>query len=326
MVQLTNMNTAVQRKPRYRRTGIDAYEITERDVDIIKHIARHRFMRSTHIDQLFPEASWDNLRRRLDILFQSDHLQRPRSQRERFKVGGGSPAIVYALGNRGADLLATEAGFRRSSVDWTAKARDVSRFEIDHALEVTDFMVRLERACREHGALRVIYLDEIVSTIAPPETRENPRPYFWRVSVQWRGKDIAIHPIPDRIFGIQDLNRPEGKNRKFYYLECDRGTMPVVRSDDLSKTSYLRKLLAYGYTYRANLHTKIHGFPNIRVLTVTKGRKRIEGIIAAHQQYTWSLCSPKVFLFADRTTLLSTDSFFDYPWTDGAGEQHRLLE
>lgn len=102
--------------------------------------------------------------------------------------------------------------------------------------------------------------------------------------------------------------------------------MPVVRSDDLSKTSYLRKLLAYGHTYRANLHTKIYGFPNIRVLTVAKGRKRIESIVSAHQQYTWALCSPRVLLFADRATLLSTEDFFGYGWTDGAGERHRLLE
>jgi hypothetical protein len=48
--------------------------------------------------------------------------------------------MVYILGNKGIDLLAANYGFRRSSADWTTKARTASRGAIEHALEVTDFM------------------------------------------------------------------------------------------------------------------------------------------------------------------------------------------
>jgi hypothetical protein len=62
------------------------------------------------------------------------------------------------------------------------------------------------------------------------------------------------------------------------------------------------------------------------VLTVTEGRKRIESLLAAHQEHTWQLCSPKVFLFADRASLLSADDFLTHAWVDGAGDRQVLLD
>lgn len=259
------------------------------------------------------------------MLYHSGHLSRPKAQVDTYKAGGGSRPIVYALGNRGIDLLAAKFGFRRASVDWTAKSRTAVRGEIDHALEISDVMIGLEIACRRRGTLQLIHFDEILATIAPEETRASRRPYQWPVALRWKGSDLVLHPTPDRIFGIRDLERPEGRNRKFYFMEGDRGTMPTTRRD-LSKTSYLRKLVGYSYTYRHDLHAKRYGLPNVRVLTITPGRTRIANIIAAHQQHTAALVSPKLFLFADRPGLARAEDFLDYPWLDGAGEQHRLLD
>ena len=134
-----------------------------------------------------------------------------------------------------------------------------------------------------------------------------------------------LHPTPDRIFGIRDLERREGQNRKFFFLETDRGTMPTERKD-LSKTSMLRKLVGYAHTYRHDLHAKRYNLPNVRVLTVTPGRQRIANIIAAYRTHAAALVSPKFFLFADRAGLSRAEDFLDYPWLDAAGEQHRLLD
>jgi hypothetical protein len=35
---------------------------------------------------------------------------------------------------------------------------------------------------------------------------------------------------------------------------------------------------------------------------------------------------PKIFLFADRPSLLSADDFLNYPWADGAGNRQGLLD
>jgi hypothetical protein len=200
------MSTLQQRKPRFHRVNIPSFALTERDIDIIKLVARHRFMRSTHVLD-FLEGSSQGVLRRLERLFHKGYLTRPPAQLEWYRAGGGSSPMVYGVGNVGIDLLAAQFGFRRAAVDWTAKARTAARGEIGHALEVTDFMVALAVACRRRGNLRVLYLDDILATVAPAHTRDNPKPYYWPVTVRWQGRDIVIHPIPDKIFGIEDLDR-----------------------------------------------------------------------------------------------------------------------
>jgi hypothetical protein len=330
------MTTAAERLPRFERKpgDIPNFEITARDEEIIRIVARHRFVRSYQIIDLIaaadPSSSEQRIKRRLQLLFHGDYLSRPKVQVDSYRAGAGSRPMVYILGNKGIDLLAAKYGFRRSSADWTTKARTATRGTIDHALEVADFMVALALACSRHGRLQMIYFDEIMRELAPWETRKNPRPYHWPVSVRpsarWKGRGATtIYVIPDKIFGIRNLDRPEGKNRAFFFLEADRGTMPVVRPG-LDKSSLLRKLIGYGFTYADDLHRRYYGLQNFRVLTVVPSRQRLGTIIAAYKQHTAALVSPRLFLFADRAGLIGTESFFNYDWVDAAGERHRLLD
>src|ERR1051326_651272 len=188
-----------ERLPRYRRRprAIRRFRVMPRDEEIIRIVARHRFIPSTHIIALIratdPEASEQNLTRRLQLLFHGDYLSRPLIQVEIHKAGGGSRPVVVILGNKGIALLAEKYGFRKSSADWTSKARTASRIAIEHALEVTDFMVALALACSHHGRLQMMYFDEIMRELAPPETRRSPQPYRWPVSVRpsarWQGRE-----------------------------------------------------------------------------------------------------------------------------------------
>jgi hypothetical protein len=323
--------TTAERLPRFvrRPRALPGFLMTQRDEEILKIVARLRFAQSIHIvaliAALFPGSSEQWLLRRVQLLFHAGYLSRPKAQVEAYKAGSGSRPIVYALGNKGIDLLAAKHNFRRVSVDWTARARTAVRGEIDHALEITDFMVALDIACRRHGTVQLIHFDEILSTIAPEETQASKRPYQWPVALRWKGSDLVLHPTPDKIFGIRDLERREGANRKFFFLEADRGTMPTERSD-LNKTSYLRKIVGYAHTYKHDLHIKRYGLPNVRVLTVTPGRQRINNIIASYRAHAAALVSPKFFLFADRAGLSRAEDFLDYPWLTASGEQVRLLD
>ena len=101
--------------------------------------------------------------------------------------------------------------------------------------------------------------------------------------------------------------------------------MPVVRPG-LDKSSLLRKLVGYGFTYEDELHRQFYGLPNFRVLTVVPTRQRIATIIAAHKQHTEKLLPAALCLFADRRGLLDAEDFFAYPWLDAAGEPHHLLD
>jgi Replication-relaxation len=324
-----------ERLPRYKRKpgAIRNFDVTQRDEQIVLLVARHRFIRSDQIAQLLkaanPTTSAQNVSRRLQLLFHDNFLGRITIESDRIKPG--SAPDICMLGNKGIDLLANKYGFRRSSADWTSKARTAADLHVAHALEVTNFMVALALACRHHGHLEVVYFDQIMRELAPPETRASKTPYSWPVSVRpipgrWPGRATkTLYAIPDRIFGLRNLEVPEERGVKFYFLEADRGTMPVERTD-LDKSSLLRKLILYGFTHRDGLHGKYYGLPHFRVLTVVPTRQRIGTILAAHQKHTKSLMPAPLCLFADRRGLLSAEDFFAYPWIDAGGAPHRLLD
>src|SRR4051812_22671134 len=120
MPPATDTATA-ERLPRFvrRPRALPGFEVTERDEQILKIAAAQRFVHSQHItrliETLFPGSSEQQVLRRLQYLFHSGHLSRPKAQVDTYKAGGGSRPIVYCLGNRGIDLLAAEFGFRRAS-------------------------------------------------------------------------------------------------------------------------------------------------------------------------------------------------------------------
>ena len=76
---------------------------------------------------------------------------------------------------------------------------------------------------------------------------------------------VAI--VPDAMFGVeyQDANR---KLYRFFALEADRGTMPIVRSKG-HQTSYLGKIAAYREIVAHQVYKTQLGLPNLLVLTVT---------------------------------------------------------
>src|SRR5205814_9995227 len=113
---------------------------------------------------------------------------------------------------------------------------------------------------------------------------------------------------------------------KFFCYERDRGHMPVVRSN-LVQSSILRKLIGYGATHRAKLHTVIYGLPNFRVLTEAPGRKRVTNMITeGYHRHLSGVYPPGLYLFADRRSLFSAPDILQHHWLDGAGERRRLLD
>jgi hypothetical protein len=151
------------RKPRFRRkrsAGPRKFQVTPRDEEILLIVARHRITRSTHIialvQALHPGASEQQLLRRLEWLYHKQYLSRPLAQLESYRAGAGSRPIAYMLGNHGADLLAAKYGWRRTKVDWTAKARTAKRGNIEHTIEITDFRVALDLTCRRRGTHAVM--------------------------------------------------------------------------------------------------------------------------------------------------------------------------
>src|ERR1700722_10605748 len=131
------------RLPRFRRASEPpAFRLTDDDVEILRQVARHRLIMSTHIASLVGR-SLDRTNDRLYFLFHAGYVDRPRAQLDRFPTG--SPHYVYALANRGARLLRERDGVTFANPELSRKNREIGRPFIEHQIEIVNFKVALQR-------------------------------------------------------------------------------------------------------------------------------------------------------------------------------------
>lgn len=305
------------RKPRFERAPVRRMVLTPRDRELLRAVYRHRLLRSTHLAAL-AGGSRQAILRRLQLLFHHGYLDRPSMQLDWYDRG--SEPLVYALGNRGAEALAAGGEIRRRRIRWDTKNRNVSRVFLHHTLAVADVMVTFEVACRSREGVTFIPPEEILAE-APASTRRLRLPFRWQVDVKADGRRHRLGVEPDRVFGLRFDTLPENRQRAFFFLEADRGTMPIARKR-LAQTSFLRKLLAYEATWRQRLHRTHLGFPNFRVLTVTTTRARVEHLAATCRSLAAD--GTRLFLFTDQDRL-ACGNILTHQWVDGRGDTTQLL-
>jgi hypothetical protein len=275
------------RLPRFKRSPHTApLRLTDRDREIIRLVYTHRFIRSHHIVALIG-GSPQQILRRLQLLYHQGYLERPRAQIDSYHRGG-SRRIAYGLGNKGGMLLKQTLGvaFRNSS--WNEKNQAVGRMFLEHGLLVSDVMATIEIACRKAG-VRFIAADELLKP-------QMERPLRWSVRLGNRAK---VRVVPDRVFAIEYPDAVGTSVRANFFLEADRGTMPVQRSN-VTQSSFHRKLLTYEATWAQSIHRTRFGFSRFRVVTVTTSATRVASLVRACAQLK---SGHGLFLFADRSIL-----------------------
>jgi hypothetical protein len=293
-----------------RAPAIAPMQLTERDHEIIRHIYRHRFLRSTHIVALI-DGNSQQLLRRLQLLFHHGYLERPRQQIEYYGEGG-SRHIVYGLGDKGAAFLRREYGDSFDELHWGEKNHSIGRVYLQHALLVSDFIVALELCCRQSDHVRLLMENDLLSSA-------NER-FKWSVKLK---DGVKLGVIPDRAFGLEFRDQTGELDRAYFFLEADRGTMPVIRQG-LSQTSFFRKMLAYEATWSRSIHRKRFGFHRFRVLTVTTSAERVKSLLTACSQLK---SGHGLFLFTDLETLKRHGNILSLPWQSGRhGKTNTLLD
>jgi hypothetical protein len=287
------------RSPRFKRiVTVAPIQLTDRDRDIIRLDHRHRFLRSHQIAALLG-GSEQQIVRRLQLLFHHGYLERPRAQIQYYERGG-SQAIAYGLGNKGGALLRREFGIAVNSDVWNEKNHAVGRVYLEHALLVSETMVTLELACRRNS-VRLLHEDQLG---LPVELQ----PFRWWVKI---GGGMKLGVVPDRVFALEYKDQAGQMQRTYFFLEADRGTMPVVRKG-LAQTSFFRKLLAYEATWTNKVHQRHLGIQRFRVLTITTIEARVQTLLQACSQLKRG---HGLFLFADQSVLKK--DLFSPVWHSG---------
>ncbi len=306
------------RRPRFRRASEPpSFRLTDDDVVMIREIARHRFLQSSHIAALVGR-SIDRANDRLSRLFHAGYVDRPRAQLDYYPTRGSSP-IVYALADRGARLLIERDGIEFANVEWSRKNRRAGRPFIEHQLQVIDFQVALRRATRARADVQLIDADEIAASM-PERPRRSRNPFAMKAKVSHQGVLREIGIVPDLVFGLRFADG----SRRCFMVEIDRATMPISRSD-IELTSFERKMRAYLTAHAARQHEQQLGWKTFRVLTVTTDDHRMQSMLGAlcRVQVPGSM-GAALFLFATGPDLLASD-LFGYKWRVGNGRDATLI-
>ncbi len=260
------------------------FRITERDIAILRAVARFRFLSSDQVARLIG-GSEQALLVRLRLLFYNAYLDRPRHQHAQLAMffDEGNRHLVYGLARKAAQLLAELGEPVDAKLDWTTKnARATSHF-LAHTLEIADAMIAIEDASRAHGALRLLDHHALIPYF--PQSKQGARDPF-RCRVELRDNNgkaaITIGVVPDRLFSFAYANG----TRHNFALELDRGTMDIKARQLAGKSSFRRKLLGYFHAWRQKRHTEAWGFQSFRVLTITPSDKRIASMLAAQREVT----------------------------------------
>lgn len=291
-------------------------ELTERDLMLLAHVARHRFLTSAHLAAL-DGGSPQGVLRCLRMLFDHGYLDRPKAQLATMHDQGPRP-FVYGIGQKGVRALRENIHRLNRNVDWSEKNKRAGSIFIAHTLEIADFMVGLELACQTQGDIKLIREHEIIAD-APDATRTAREPLRWLTDSIENGKKERWSVVPDGLFGLQFSD----DTAAYFLLELDRGTIPIVRSGP-DHRSIRRKLKTYFDGWCADRHVRQFGVKQVRVLTVTSSRERVHNMVKAVRSITEGRGS-NFFLFIDREKLVSSNPL-QAEWVSGKGEVTRLTD
>jgi hypothetical protein len=285
------------RRARFVRTstGKPAFRLQERDREIIRLVSQNRVISSADV-QLVIGGSPQAILRRLHVLFHHRFLDRPRSQRQ-----VRNAPMAYALGQRGAELIAQETG-QQPIADWSEKNRQLRTHYLEHALMIARFHVALRYAAESSGKF-------LLERWCPDGAI---RDAIW-VDTDDRRERLPI--APDAFFVLRLATGEAIRG----FLEADRSTMTVPR--------FVTKLRGYFHYWRSGQQEMRVGAKNCLVVTVTTSAERTNNLMNACRSVSEK--GLRMFLFASETAYLpaSERRIFDPIWRTPADDAlHSLLE
>lgn len=270
-------------QPQYARRPFD---LDERDIDILKTVYDFRVINSRQLRALFQHTlaapppglhkHWnrelkptgERIIRRLSDLFHHGYLDRPKSQ-----ITFGNIPMIYALGARGVKALRDNGyDFEEFNALRWRKNETVSYRMLNHQLMVTDFIVSLQLALRNHPRVKFL------SWRREHELKAVRVPIVIPAGKHRKQKTIKTNVTarPDAIFTIQFTDREAPNDTANFFLEADTGAM--------SHPEFFKKVVAYWRMHTSRGHVQHFDVPEFRVVTTTSSMERAHNMREFIQQ------------------------------------------
>ena len=178
---------------------------------------------------------------------------------------------------------------------------------------VSGIMVEMELACRARGDLRVISEREILSNA----TVEHKKLKYQRcipVRFEYNSRFELKNVEPDKYIAIEHM--PTGR-RKYFFLEADRGTEPLVAN--IKRSSIWLKMRLYDQVSADTLQDYHFGIKSFQVLFVATGPKRTENMVGVNKKFRgekgW-----KRFLFTTEEAI-KRENILTLGWWNGRDDE-----
>jgi hypothetical protein len=187
--------------------------LTERDLRLLSNLERLRLASGEQLAAL-DGGSPQNVSRALLALWENDYVERLLGQMESRVLYKGSFPLIYGLTRQGAWLLRKHGyDVRRRVLYETDKQRQAGWRFIEHRVDISEFMVKLELACRDRSDLALIQRSQIIDAAEKSQRDRRIRLY---ANVRVDGEHKLLSVDPDETFGLR-LNG--GQKESFFFLE-----------------------------------------------------------------------------------------------------------
>lgn len=285
-----------------------SFQVTDRDLEILRALNRYRYMRTGQVHQLLfsDNGTMQSARRRLRNLYHHRFIARAQPY---VQVGKPAPEIAYFLDRKGREVLRSEGEIVR----YWRKGSEVKYQFLEHAIAVSEFRLKLEKAVTAQDHLK---LDRFIPDFQMRDEAERfvgkKRYLLYREAVHPAlRKSFVIHP--DALI-ILSAERDGKTASRMLCLEVDRSTQGLEKIRD--------KLTGYHLAHEQGLFRQFGEFRDFVVLFQAPGTKRAQSIFEALSDHVAASMARVAEVHAVSSNSLLTEPI----WKDMSGEMRSVLK
>ncbi len=247
----------------------------QRDIDVLRWLYRYRYLRTSHLTQIFKPKSPKRFVERLGNLFhETGYINRPNLQGDHFSAHATS--MLYEISIKGINLLDVQGGLPDRAVTFSRRSPRSYSPQYLHTMMIIEALLEIELETITKTGQRFVPVDEILAR-APESTRIARNPLSVPITLKPTKKypfirsRMETHLIPDALGGIEYLIDGE-KRYRFWALECERAS-PASRSHAQASSTRL-KCAAYDALIASRNYRNHWGIPNLKLHLVTTTREQ----------------------------------------------------